>query len=794
MKILRFENLTQQFGIEEEFDVQRIAKPIVTAEKFADFMNMDKNEQMDVKDQGGFLAAVSTNCSRKKEAVVARTMLVLDLDDADVTTLETIKANAFCKLWVHSTRKHTTEKPRYRLIVPLVHHVNGEEYEPLARFFASEMNILEACDPAGFRTAQLMLWPTVSCDMVASFVFYEAPCEELLDPAKFLAKFEADNIAKWPRKSAEIKKVIREVKANSGDEDPRKKVGVIGAFCRAFTVEEAIIRFLSDIYEQSSVAGRFDLIVADSVGGLAIYDEIFAYSFHSKDEAAGKLLNAYDLVRIHRFGMLDEDAKPGTPFSRLPSNVEMAKFALAIPEVRDNIIVQDDDEWTIPQNVKSRLEFNSFGKVKHTLANVMAIIENDEKLSGICYNAFTNKLIVKQDVPWRKGEGEFTDYDIAGLAAYLSRYYKLEVSERTLMNALKNNAFTRVHHPVREWLSKLEPWDGVKRLEMYLINYLGAVDNVYVRFVSKVILIASIVRIMVPGTKFDIVPVLVGPQGCGKSTIFAKLFGSWFNDSLTLGDLRDKSAIEKIGGVLCMEIAELSGMAKAEIEIVKAFFTRQVDRCRPAYGRSVVELPRQCVFVATTNQTDGFLRDSTGNRRFAVVKVNGDTKLHPWDLSDNDVKQIWAEAYACYQEGHYKLYLEGEIKAAAEAEQKAYLVYDERKGLVENYLAKPIPKNWLKLSDDARIGFLRSGLPMDGIEGTHGNATSRDFQEPFVLRDRVSNMEIYVECFGKKTAEISRKDSSEIAQIMASIGGWIPSGEIYMTPYGKQRYYVRTEI
>lgn len=792
MTILEFKNLTASLGTEVKFDVNRISNPIVTSETFEKFMAMDKADQMKLKDQGGFLAAISSDGSRKKEAIIARTMLALDLDDADITTMETIKANAFCKLWVHSTRKHTAEKPRYRLIVPLAKPVHSVCYELLARLFAREMNILDACDTAGFRTAQLMLWPTVSCDMVDSFVFYEAPNEELLNPIEFLAKYEMDNVAKWPRKSEEIKAIAREVKECSGDDNPRNKVGIVGAFCRAFTVKAAIEKFLNDIYAPSSIDGRFDLIVADSVGGLAIYDEVFAYSFHSSDEASGKLLNAYDLVRVHRFGMLDEEAQPGTPFSRLPSNVEMAKFALSIPEVRDNIIIQVDEVCAIPQAVKSKLEFNSFGKIKHTLTNVIAIIENDEKLVGIYFNAFTNKLIVKQDVPWRKGESEFTDYDIAGLTAYLSRYYKLEVSERTLQNALKNIAFNRVHHPVKEWLNNLPEWDGVKRLEFYLVNYLGAIDDAYVRFVSKTILIAAIARIMNPGKKFDIVPVLVGNQGCGKSTIYAKLFGKWFSDALTLNDLHDKTAIEKIEGVLCMEFAELSGLAKQEVELVKAFLTRQVDRCRLAYARSVVELPRQCVFVATTNQTEGFLRDPTGNRRFAVVRVNENTELHPWDLSENDVNQIWAEALKCYNEENYSLFFEGEIKVAAEAMQKAYIVHDERRGLVELYLSKPIPKNWLELSEEARISYLRNGLPVDGIEGTHGNTNRSRFHEPFEERIKVSNMEIFVECFGKRPSDYNRyKDSIEIAQIMASIGGWDSLGEMHMTPYGKQRCYVR---
>ena len=99
-------------------------------------------------------------------------------------------------------------------------------------------------------------------------------------------------------------------------------------------------------------------------------------------------------------------------------------------------------------------------------------------------------------------------------------------------------------------------------------------------------------------------PVLVGPQGCGKSTIFSKLFGVWFNDTLTLADMRDKSALEKLSGAWCLEIAELAGMAKADLEVVKAFITRQIDKCRVAYARAVTTLPRQCIIIGTSNQED----------------------------------------------------------------------------------------------------------------------------------------------------------------------------------------------
>lgn len=766
MVILEFENLAQKVGLENDFNVRRISAPIVTEETFAEFMAMEKSAQMKLKDHGGFVAAVSTDGSRKKEAILARTMLTLDLDDADVTTLETIKTNAFCKLWVHSTRKHTSEKPRLRLIVPLKEPVEAERYEVLARFFAQELNVLEACDPAGFRAAQLMLWPTVSADMLDDFVFYESSNDDLLDVNAFLAEFDKNNLLKWPRKRSETKSIAREV-ADVND-DPRSKSGVVGAFCRTFTIKEAIEKFLAHVYAPSRVAeNRFDLIAADSVGGLVIYDQIYAYSFHSKDEAAGQRLTAYDIVRIHLFGELDKDVSQGTPFSRFPSNVEMAKFALGIKEVRANLFSNLPPKTSVSDDLKVKLDFTVDGKIRNTLHNVALILEFDEALQGICQNSFTNKLTVSDEVPWRTKHGDFCDKDFSALAHYYSCNYGLEVSDRTLLNALNVIASKRTFHPVLDWLNGLAEWDNVPRLENYLIKYLGATDNDYVRFVSKIIVISAIARVMEPGLKYEIVPVLVGTQGSGKSTIFNKLFGEWFSDALTLSDMHDKASIEKMEGILCFEIAELSGMAKADLELVKAFISRRVDKCRFAYGRVVVTTPRQCVFVATTNQVEGFLRDISGNRRFAPVEVTGKTEIHPWDMTTDTITQIWAEALYYYNNGDFKLYFDGTIKDAAEVEQKSFLVHDERRGLVEEFLAKPIP-----------------------YDGSSAIVQNKDL--PLRLRTTVSNMEIFVECFGKNKADFNRyKDAPDIAQIMASIGGWKMTREFRMTPYGRQRCYVR---
>ncbi len=178
----------------------------------------------------------------------------------------------------------------------------------------------------------------------------------------------------------------------------------------------------------------------------------------------------------------------------------------------------------------------------------------------------------------------------------------------------------RSYHPIREYLTSLPEWDGRVRAETLLIDYLGAEDNAYTRAVTRKTLCGAVARVQQPGIKFDHILVLNGNQGIGKSTLIAKLGGDWYSDSLSLTDMNDKTAAEKLQGYWILEIGELAGMKKADIDKVKAFISRQDDKYRASFGRRVTPRPRQCIFFGTTNSQNGYLRDITGNRRFWTVK------------------------------------------------------------------------------------------------------------------------------------------------------------------------------
>lgn len=278
--------------------------------------------------------------------------------------------------------------------------------------------------------------------------------------------------------------------------------------------------------------------------------------------------------------------------------------------------------------------------------------------------------------------------------------------------------------------------------------------------------------------------VLNGPQGVGKSTLIAKLGGEWFNDSLSLNDTRDKTAAEKLQGFWIMEIGELAGLRKAEVETLRSFLSRQNDIYRASFGKRATPHLRQCVFFGTTNEESGYLRDTTGNRRFWPVKTPGNGYKYSWQLTQREIDQIWAEAFYYVQQGE-KIYLDSELDALAQEEQREAMQTDEREGLVREYLDRLLPEEWDDMDLNERRGFLR------GDAFTGGNHVGK------VKRRTVCALEIWCECFGRESGAIRRGDSNDIFSMLARIG-WKKAetnslGVRRLPLYGTQRCFDRPE-
>lgn len=759
----------------EEF-LKRVKNTRRTAETIAEFRNLPKNKQDELKDVGGFVGGKLKEGRRKNGYVEYRSMLTLDMDYADKDFWETFTILFDFTCCVYSTRKHTAEKPRLRLIIPLLRTVTAEEYAAVSRKVAEEIGI-EQFDDTTFEAARLMYWSSTSSD--GEFLFREQK-GTLLNPDEYLKRYsDWRDSSQWPVSSRIKESVKQNIKKQA---DPLEKEGIIGAFCRAYSISDAIDTFLSDIYKPSAIEGRYDYIPADSTAGVVLYDDKFAYSHHATDPVCGKLCNAWDLVRLHKYGDLDTDSDVNTPVSKLPSFLAMREMALSDENVKKQILSErieqaegDFKDW------RSKLSLDKSGRVKDTLDNIVLILENDNKLINIAFNLHRDGIDSKGSLPWKQVKEGWNDSDNAALKVYLSKTYGIYSPTKT-KDAVVAVAASRLYHPIREYLSSLPDWDGIKRVDTLLIDYFGAEDIGYTRAVMRKTLVAAVARIYNPGTKYDSVLIINGPQGIGKSTFFAKLGGQWFSDSLTLTDMRDKSGPEKLQGYWILELGELAGMKKADIETVKSFLSRVDDKYRASYGLNVENHPRQCVIVGSTNSEAGFLRDITGNRRFWPVKVTGNSTKKPWQMADEEIRQIWAEAKVLYEKDE-KLYLEGEDAVQAMMEQSDAMEADDREGLVREYLERLLPENWDEMDLFSRRNFL------NGTEFGSGSKGS-------IRRERVCTMEIWCECFGKDAASMKKIDAYELNAIMAKIEGWKKydgnnRGSLKFPIYGVQRAYIR---
>ena len=759
----------------------RLRNVSMTQETQAEYFKMSKSQQDKIKDVGGFVGGTLDGGRRKSDTVKLRSLVTFDLDFAPDDFVEMMQLEAPFAWAIYSTHKHKKEAPRYRLIAPLKRDVDPEEYEALTRKLAEDIG-LEYFDSTTFQPSRLMYWPSASRD--AEFVF-EYNDDKLLDPDEILAKYpDWRDVSYWPVCADEIRVQKKRLEKQ---QDPLKKKGPIGTFCRTYTVPEAIEAFIPETYTKAGDKDdRYTYAQGSTFGGLVIYDDgLFCYSNHSTDPAHGQDLNAFDLVRIHKFGQEDEDAPEGTQTTRLPSYKSMIDLirtdrnCIRTFDAERHASAADDfdGEDGEPREWRLDLTRTKQGLVEPTIENLLMIFRNDEGLQGIRFNKLSGFIEITAPVPWKKDLTEWKDSDDSSLYIYLSTEYnsfkRVDIND-VLVDIAKERAF----HPVRDYLDSLPDWDGEPRIETLFIDYLGAEDGEYTREVTKRWLLAAVSRAKRPGCKFDYIPVLSGPGGIGKSTLIAKIGGAWFSDSLSFEDMKDKTAAEKIQGTWINEISELKGMRKMEVESVKSFISRTEDLYRAAYGRRAERHLRGCVFIGTSNAED-YLKDITGNRRFWPIDCSGEHTKNAWDLTSDAVAQIWAEVmffYDCLDDK--SLVLGKELEAAVTAKQIMALEQDERLGIVQEYLERKLPKNWQTMDLTDRRFWL------DDKEAGAGE----------VDRRTVSIMEVWAECFRMSPTAKKRSDSDDIVRILMQLGWKRTDKKLKKLPiYGTQAIYSRPE-
>jgi hypothetical protein len=740
----------------------RLEQTIRTTESVEEYQKLPKAERDRAKDKGGFVGGQLRDNRRKRENVACRSMLTLDCDHADVGFIASFTAGCKFAACLYTTHGHIPEAPRVRVIVPMTRDVTPDEFVAISRYFADEWGI-DQFDECSYRPHQLMYWPTTPAN--GEYVFRRVD-GAWLDPDAYLATHPSwKDCSLLPTSSRES--AVRE-NSKKPQDDPVEKRGVVGAFCRTYGIEAAIATFLPDIYEPSVMEGRYDYIAADSSAGVVIYDDKFVYSHHATDPACGKLLNAFDLVRIHKFAD-DDDKRSFAAMMDFAVKDELVS-AMLLHE-KQEAAAEEFEDWT------KALMRDRGGQLQNSLHNITLIMANDPQLKALCFNQLADGMEIKGDIPWKYPARFWRDADDAQLICYIDANYGT-FSARNYQIAVAKVVDDRSYHPIREFFDSLPPWDEKIRAEAVLIDYLGAQDNAYTRAVTRKTLCAAIARVKHPGIKFDNILVLNGDQGIGKSTLIEKLGGEWYSDSLSLTDMNDKTAAEKLQGYWILENGELAGMKKADIDKVKAFISRQDDKYRASFGRRVTPHPRQCIFFGTTNSQNGYLRDITGNRRFWTVRTPGNGRWKPWQLTKEEVEQIWSEALVLVARGE-KLYLDSDLEALSQVEQSAAMEQDDREGLVSTYLSLLLPENWSEMD-----GYARQEYVSDPNGPTQPKGTDE--------RNSVSNLEIWCECFGKRKEDIKPFDSYAIAAIMLRIPGWQKTEERETLPiYGRQRLYKR---
>lgn len=427
---------------------------------------------------------------------------------------------------------------------------------------------------------------------------------------------------------------------------------------------------------------------------------------------------------------------------------------------------QEKHEVRIMGDWQEELQKSDKGKVLSNANNVLVILQNDEKVMGkFAFNLLTNKTEIVGKVPWiRLTEDKgMTDYDDSCLRNYLSIHYGVKGRE-IVYDALNQVVANKKYHPIRDYLLNLE-WDGKPRLTHLLIDFFGAENTELIRMQTLLTFVAAVKRVLQAGCKWDYVLTLKGDQGLGKSSFFQKLavMNDWFNDSLD--DMRGKDSKEQLVGNWIIELGEMAAVSKGDQKRIKQFITSTYDQYRPAYGRRTISVPRQCIFVATTND-ELPLKDDTGGRRWWIIDVKEKWFEKNFPL---EVHQLWAEAVYWYQEmedNNKPLKLPDHLEKEARKIQTENTDRGHYAGIIEEVLQRGYYEEY-----DSMVGMYKK-VPINETCALH----------------------VWEKVIGRYREQFNTAFARDINAVLRTLDGWeqVP-GRIKFGKYGKQTVYKRKD-
>lgn len=832
--LLSFKNRHASIGVVQKITFDAMVKAfknnaIRTQETVFEYKRGDRDFQLKCKDKGGFIAGESRYNRRDNISMLSRNMITLDLDYCPANIFEIIQqkhdnGELNFKFFVYTTHSHTPEKPRLRLIIPLATPVPLEQYEPIARAAANIVG-LEYFDATTFQVNRIMYFPSVSIDGEYRCEQFGSENCEFLNPSEMLDKYmNYLDIAEFQKPHYIEGLKINRIEEGKIKDSTKTKFRIVNAFNTAFTIEEAIDRFLSEEYKKGRLHGRYTYVNGESKDGLVILSPQYAYSHHATDPAQGRLLHAFDIVRIHKFGKKDDDKSEQyteekyntsqsflsmTDFIRdnLPEVMrfmpEIQKLSKSIEEFREGKIINEPNS---PEAGDWRLNLDYIGSEKDrhpksNARNLKMIFENDEYFKDLFYyDGLKDAICFDRPPHWNldKERGEMlTDDDDSEIRTYLNATYEI-AGKDLIYDAVVHQSNKKRRHPIKAFFANLSDWDKKPRIETIFCDLFDITPNAYYKEASKSWWCGLVQRVLRAGSKYDLCVVFSGEQGIGKSQLGKSIATLKWNGDMPQIDsqpnfysddelpFEKKDAYEQLGGIMIYELPEFEKYyKKSDTSTIKSFLSKTSDKYRKSYGRRVGEYRRQCVFFATTNDKQP-LRDRTGNRRFLPFYSNlpaftsrvYDKKYWTQDIRD----QCLAEALYYYNGGYNPM-----TKFSDEAQRiwnnlnEQATIDNDSLPIVEKYINTRFPTN-----------YFRFALPemREIYNGVHFQTINN--KTPSETRDEISIKEIYCVAFDRDLARAPEFNTREqIESALDKLGFVKQSYRRSQGVFGQQVVYKR---
>ncbi|MBF1672622.1 MAG: hypothetical protein HXO65_00180 [Rothia mucilaginosa] len=708
---------------------------------------------------------------RSGDNVVGRSVITLDLDGASDGGFTSLLSylNDVAVLW-HTTYSHSEHKPSYRVLIPLDEQVSPDVYARIVREIMRAVP-QASIDAASATPSQIMFTPAAKDPSL-----YEWG-SKLDRPLASGSLFQGA-----PDSPGDVVSLGRVRK-----KDPLTLRGIAGEFCRLYQDLDELIEVFGLPYER--VGSRFRYTKADksSAPGMSPFPDapLLYFSNHRSDPASGRAQNAFDLVRIHKFGHLDagyEGAIIHSPSARAMKNFlsghagfaarraadayeqvvrpeaagspltggEIVSTLTEEPEHEPELAVADDSadietDWT-----HRLIRHDKTLQVEDRIENYDLIFENDPVFKSLWWNVRGDyEAIMPENYDLRDGSPpQVNNADVSGLKDHIERRYQIRrVTRQRVDDLLGRVRRERRLDPVKKYLQSLS-WDGIPRLETCLP---GVENTAYTRMVAKRAMLGAVARAFKPGCKVDQSLILYGGQGVGKTTWIERMARGY---TASLGDIQNKDTLISASRSWIMVSDEGHALNNADFNELKDFLTRQRDVYRLPYDRSATEVPRRWVVWGTTNDPM-MLRERDGNRRFLIVDVLEQMDFDKY--TPEYVDQVWAEAVALYQQGERPVLSPAEEELAEQARQ-SHTMEDNLVALISEGLDMPVPEDWERMPMSERLVWLQ--------ERDYSERTTKPASKP---RSFLTPAAVWVEIMRKGLPDMSLRDQNRITSALVSL-------------------------